>query len=138
MKRTVVLTTVLLIATVNLAVAQEPAIITSDSPGWHKIGEVKASFKTESESIAVIGNNQFKAIKLKVLDASININKVILVYESGETQEFPMGGMLKDGAETGEFKLKNHEGELQKVTFTYKREPNVNENKAQIELYGLK
>lgn len=138
MKRTVVLITILLIATINFAIAQEPAIIISDSPGWHKIGEVKASFRTESESIAVIGNSQLKAIKLKVTDASININKVILIYESGETQEFPMGGMLKDGAETGEFKLKNQEGGLQKITFTYKREPNVNENKAHVELYGLK
>ena len=56
------------------AFAQEPAIIASDKPGWHKIGEVKANFKTESESIAPMGKDKFKAVRLKVTDAPIEIS----------------------------------------------------------------
>lgn len=138
MKKAAVIIAVLVLAIVNFTFAQEPAIITSDKPGWHKIGEVKASFKTESESISVFGKDQFKSIKLKVTDAPINIDKVIIMYESGEVQEIPVTGILKTGAETGEFRLKNPADELQKVTFTYKSEPNVDENKAHVELYGLK
>ncbi|MBA4053609.1 MAG: hypothetical protein C0490_02755 [Marivirga sp.] len=138
MKKAAVIIVVLLAAIVNFTFAQEPAIVTSDKPGWHKIGEVKASFKTESESISVFGKDQFKSIKLKVTDAAININKIIVMYESGDTQEIPISGTLKAGAETGEFRLKNPADELQKITFTYKSEPNVDENKAHVELYGLK
>jgi hypothetical protein len=37
----------------SVTFAQEPAVVISDKPGWHKIGEVKADFKIKSESIAV-------------------------------------------------------------------------------------
>ena len=33
---------------INTAFAQEPSIMLSDKPGWHKIGEVKADFKMEN------------------------------------------------------------------------------------------
>lgn len=61
----------------NMAFAQDPGIVTSSKPGWHKIGEVKADFKKENESIVVMGADQFKSIKLKVTDAPISINKVL-------------------------------------------------------------
>jgi hypothetical protein len=137
MKKIIAIITVSLIAIINFTFAQEPEIITSNKAGWYKIGEVTASFKTESESISVFGKELFKSIKLKVTDASISIDKVIIIFESGEIQEIPLKGTLKAGAETGEFKLKNPADELQKITFTYKSEPNVDENKVHIELYGL-
>ena len=138
MKKTALVVLVLLVAFVNYTFAQEPAIVTSDKAGWHKIGEVKASFKMDSESIAIFGKDQFKSIKLKVTDATMNIEKVTVFYESGATQEIPVSGILKAGAETGVYALENPTQELKKVTFTYKSEPNAKEEKAHVELYGLK
>ena len=138
MKKTVVIVFALLMAVVTYTFAQEPAIVTSDKPGWHKIGEVKADFKMDTESIAVLGKDQFKAIKLKVTDATMNINKVTIFYESGTTQESPVNGVLKAGVETGEYKLQNPTEEIKKVSFTYKSEPNAQDEKAHVELYGLK
>jgi len=138
MKKTAVMVFALMLAMVTYTFAQEPAIITSDKPGWHKIGEVKADFKMDSESIAVLGKDQFKAIKMKVTDATINIAKVTIFYESGSTQEIPVSGVLKAGAETGEYKLQNPTEEIKKVTFTYKSQPNSKDEKAHVELYGLK
>ena len=123
---------------VRVTRAQEPALVTSDKPGWHKIGEVKASFKLESESIAVFGKDEFKSIKLKVTDAPISIEKVTVFFESGDTQEIPISGTLKPGSETGVYKLNNPTEEIKKVTFTYKSEPNAKQDKAHVELYGLK
>ena len=54
---------------INTAFAQEPSIMLSDKPGWHKIGEVKADFKMENQSISVLGKDKFKSILLKVTDA---------------------------------------------------------------------
>jgi hypothetical protein len=138
MKKTAVMVFALMLAMVTYTFAQEPAIITSDKPGWHKIGEVKADFKMDSESIAVLGKDQFKAIKMKVTDATINIAKVTVFYESGSTQEIPVNGVLKAGVETGEYKLQNPTEEIKKVTFTYKSQPNAKDEKAHVELYGLK
>lgn len=138
MKKSAFILLVLLAAIVNVSFAQEPAIVASDKPGWHKIGEVKASFKMESESIAIFGKDEFKSIKLKVTDAPINIDKVTVFYESGDTQDIPVSGSLKAGSETGVFKLNNPTAELQKVVFTYKSAPNAKDEKAHVELYGLK
>jgi hypothetical protein len=128
---------VLFVACVNTAFSQDPAVVTSDKPGWHKIGEVKADFKTESESIIVLGKDEFKSIKLKVTDAPIDINKVTVYYESGETQEIPISGMLAAGNETKVYDLK-YPKDLKKVAFSYRSEPNYRGEKAHVELYGLK
>ena len=138
MKKSIVMLFALLLAVVTYTFAQEPAIVASDKPGWHKIGEVKADFKMDSESIAVLGKDQFKAIKLKVTDAAMNIQKVTVFFESGSTQEIPVNGVLKAGVETGEYKLQSPTEEIKKVTFTYKSEPNASNEKAHVELYGLK
>lgn len=138
MKRTAVVLLVLLVGIASSALAQEPGIVASRKPGWHKIGEVKASFKLESESIGVIGADEFKAIKMKVTDAPINIENVTVYYESGQTQDIPVRGQLQAGAETGTFDLDRPTDELKKISFTYRSEPNFKGEKAHVELYGLK
>lgn len=138
MKKTAVVVLMLLFGVVVSALAQEPNIVASRKPGWHKIGEIKASFTLESESIGVMGADEFKAIKLKVTDAPINITNVTVFYESGETQEIPVKGTLSAGAETAIFDLDRPNDELKKISFTYKSEPNFKGDKAHVELYGLK
>jgi hypothetical protein len=138
MKRTIVVLFVLLGIYVNSAFAQDPGIVLSDKPGWHKIGEVKASFKTETESIAVIGEDEFKSIKLKVTDAPINIDRITVYYESGEVEDVPVSNELQAGAETRVFDLKYPAKDLKKVTFVYKSLPSYRGDNAHVELYGLK
>lgn len=127
-----------LVAYAQAALAQEPAVVVSDKPGWHKIGEVKADFKTESESIAVMGKDEFKSIKLKVTDAPINIDKVVVYYENDHTQELPVVGALSAGNESKVYDLEYPSEEIKKVSFTYRSEPNYKGDKAHVELYGLK
>lgn len=136
MKKVAVILVVLLAASLH-AWAQEPSVMFSDKPGWHKIGEVKADFKLEKESISVLGKDRFKSILLKVTDAPINIQSVQVVYESGQVEDINVKNELKAGAETRVIDLKNA-GEIQKVVFTYKTIPNRQDEKAHVELYGLK
>jgi hypothetical protein len=138
MKKLGVFLVVLLIGFMHSAFAQEPVIVTRDKPGWYKIGEVKADFKMETESIAILGMDKFKSIKLKFTDAPINLKKVIVYYEPGEAQEIPVNGTFQAGAETGVFNLSKPAADLKKVSFTYKSEPNFKGDKAHVELYGLK
>src|SRR3954468_21760273 len=104
MKRSIVTLVLLLqVLIFNQLFAQKPEVAISNKAGWHKIGEVTASFKQEDQSIAVMGKDKFKAIKLKVTDAPINIEKAVVYYESGETQELPVSNMLATGKETRSF-----------------------------------
>jgi len=138
MKKAALVLVVLFAVLINSAFAQEPSIMISKKPGWHKIGEVKADFKMQNESIAVLGADKFKSILLKVTDAPINIERIQVFYESGDLEEFDVKNELKANSETRVIDLKNANKELKKVTFTYKTIPNQEEEKAHVELYGLK
>lgn len=120
------------------AQAQKPAVVADNEPGWKHIGQVTASFKTTSESIIVLGADEFQAIKLKVLEAPIQIDRVQVFYESGQMEELDVKSQLKEGAETRVINLSNPKRDIKKVAFTYKTLPNSSGDKADVELYGLK
>lgn len=136
--KTLIAAVLAFVAVANAAFAQEPAVVTSSKTGWHKIGETKADFKTESEGILVMGNDTFKTIKLKVTDAPVHISKVIIYYENKQTQEVPIDGVLNAGTESKMIKLEYPSVEIQKVVFTYKSEPSYQGDRAHVELHGLK
>jgi hypothetical protein len=118
--------------------AQKPAVVISNEPGWHKIGEISADFKMDTESISVHGADEFSAIKLKVTDAPLNIERLQVFYESGDMEEINVRSQINENAETAVINLKHPDRDIQKVTFTYKTLPNSTEEKADVELYGLK
>ena len=118
--------------------SQKPEVMISDKAGWHKIGSVTASFKMEKEEILVLGADKFKAIRLKVIEAPMHIAKLEVYFESGEKEVLSLGSDLKAGEETRVIDLKSKDEALKKVVFVYKTEPNVNDEKATVELYGLK
>jgi hypothetical protein len=138
MKRAVLVVMVLCGLLVNLAFAQKPAVVVSKDPGWHKIGEVTASFKMENESISVLGADEFAAIKLRVTDAPINISRVQVFYEDGQMEDIDVKNDLSAGSETRILDLAGSNRELSKVVFTYKTMPNRADDKAHVELYGYK
>lgn len=138
MKKSVVFLIIVLSGLMNRAFAQEPVIVTRDKPGWYKIGEVKASFKTETESITILGKDKFKSIKFKFTDAPITVDKITVFYEPGDTQDIPVNGTFQAGAETGVFELTHPQTDLKNVTFTYKSAPSFEGDRAHVELYGLK
>lgn len=138
MKKITLIFSMLMLALSNFSFAQDPGIVISNKPGWHKIGDVKANFTLEKETIAVLGADKFKSIKLKVVDAPINIDQLQVFYESGESEEINVRNELKAGAETRIIDLKYPAKELKKVVFVYKTVPNSADEKAQVELYGLK
>lgn len=137
MKKAIVILFVAFMTQINFLKAQAPGIVLSNKPGWHKIGDVTANFKLENESIIIMGADKFKAIKLKVTDAPINIQSLEVYYESGEVETIPVKSELKAGTETRIIDLKSTLS-LKKVVFTYKTLPNSKEEKAHVELYGLK
>ena len=138
MKKLHLIFTVLFATLFSSVFAQEPSVMLSDKPGWHKIGEVKADFEMENQSISVLGEDKFQSIFLKVTDAPINIEGIQVFNESGGMEEYDVKNELKPGSETRKIDLKGGAQEIKKITFTYKTLANQNDKKAQVELYGLK
>jgi hypothetical protein len=137
MKRAFVVMVLLGLLTTNL-LAQKPAVVISNEPGWHKIGEITASFNSQTEAISVLGADAFKAIKLRVTDAPIHISSMKVYFENGEMQDVSVASELNAGAETRIIDLKSSDLEIQKVVFTYNSLPSYKGDKAHVELYGLK
>jgi hypothetical protein len=122
---------------VDTAYAQKPGVVLTDEPGWQKIGETVASFKSQDESIAVIGADEFSAIKIKVKDAPLQIDRLQVFYESGDMEEINVKQRIQAGEESDVFRLENPDRDIQKVAFTYNTVPNSDGEKADVELYGL-
>jgi hypothetical protein len=118
--------------------AQKPAVISSNDEGWQHIGQVTASFKTQNESIAVLGADEFSAIKLKVSEAPLHIERLQVFYESGDMEEIDVRSDISPGNESRVIKLEHPDRDINKVAFTYKTSANARGEKADIALYGLK
>ena len=119
--------------------AQQPAVIVSDKAGWHKIGETTADFKKETDEIVVVGADRFSSLKLKVTDMPIDLIAMDVYFEGGEKQSERIGMQIKSPGETRMIDLnKGKERDLKKVVFTYKTMPNQKNDKAHVELWGLK
>jgi len=126
------------VLSLNVIQAQQPAVMTSTKPGWHKIGETTASMKSEKDEIMVIGADKFKSIKLKVTDASVHIASLVVYYDGGDAENINIASDLKAGQESRVIDLKGGTREIKRVGFVYKSVPNSNNEKAHIELYGMK
>jgi hypothetical protein len=117
--------------------AQKPAVVVSDKAGWHKIGEVTASFKAEKDELVVMGADKFKAIKLFVKDAPMNISDLEIYYEDGSKETVALTNEFKAGGESRVIDIKAAVS-IKKVIFSYKSIANSKDEKATVELYGMK
>lgn len=118
--------------------AQKPAVVSSNEKGWQHIGQTTASFKSQNESIEVLGADEFSAIKLKVMEAPLHIERLQVFYESGDMEEIKVADEIDVDSETRVIKLKHPDRDINKVAFTYKTESNADGEKADVALYGLK
>ncbi len=139
MKRTVVMFLMTLaVMCYTKMYAQKPAVVSSNEPGWQHIGQTSASFKMQNESIEVLGADEFTAIKLKVTEAPLHIERLQVFYESGDMEEIDVRSELSPNAETRVITLKHPDRDINKVAFTYKTATNSKGEKADVALYGLK
>ena len=119
--------------------AQKPAIVNGDEKGWYHIGKVTANFKSERESIVVMGKDEFDMVKLQeVEEAPLKIDRLQVFFEGGKVQEIDVKQPLKAGDETKQFNLNAENKEIDKVVFYYQTVGNLEGEKASVELYGYK
>ena len=137
--KTMIMMLLAVAGSIGIASAQSPAVMVSDAAGWHKIAERTVNFKTDKDEIAVMGSDRFSTIKFKVKEAAIELVSLEITYESGDKQEVKINQALKAPEESRVIDLKGgSERSIKKITFVYKTLPNSKDEKASVEIWGLK
>jgi hypothetical protein len=107
---------------VSKVYAQKPSAVVSDKPGWHKMAETVADFSKDKDEILVVGRDTYKALKLKVTDAPIHIDKMTVVYgmDMGQEEVADVAGDIMANGESKVINLKNGANKnIQKVVYVY-------------------
>lgn len=101
-----------------------PSIIQAQSkkvtkPEWRKIGETSIDFKKDSGEILVTDTRLFGAVKIKVIDAPVNLEAFDVYFESGEMQSIEIHQLIKSNSETNAVNVSGKKA-IKKVDFRYK------------------
>lgn len=119
--------------------AQKPAVVASDKTGWHKIGETTVDFARDHDEVAVLMADRFAALKFKVTDAPIDLHDLDVYFEDGSMKTVGVGFTLKAAGESSRvIDLPGSEKNLKKIVFRYKTVPNSKNQKAHVEIWGMK
>ncbi|MEO8086456.1 MAG: hypothetical protein ABI763_06535 [Bacteroidota bacterium] len=118
--------------------AQQPAIMVSPAAGWHKIATTTADFKKERDEVSVLGADQFSAIRFKVTDAPLDLQDLEIWFENGTKQDVQVRTPLQVGMESRIINIQGGAQDIDKIVFVYKTLPNRKDDKAEVEIYGLK
>jgi hypothetical protein len=139
MKKTLIIMLLAIAGSFGIVSAQTPAVMISDAAGWHKIGERTVAFKTDRDEIAVIGSDRFSTLKFKVTEAAIDLISIEIAFESGDNQNVTINQQVKAPGESRTIDLKGgSERSIKKIVFIYKTLPNSKDEKARVEIWGLK
>lgn len=122
----------------NTISAQQPSVVVSDKTGWQKIAETTVSFKKESDEVVIMGADKFAAIKIKIKDAPIDLVNLDIYFEDGKKQHVNIAMPIKVEGESRVIDIDGGEKDLKKIAFVYKTLPNRDDEKAKVEIWGLK
>ena len=138
MKKSIMMILLIIAGSYGITNAQQPAVIVSDTKGWHKIGETVVNFQKDRDEIILVGANRFASIKFKVEDAPIDLQSLEVYYDSGDRQDIKINATVKAPGTSRVIDLNGGERDVKKIVFVYKTLPNHKDVKAHIEIWGLK
>lgn len=118
--------------------AQQPAIMVSGKPGWHKIASTTVDFKKDRDEVKVLGADRFTSLKFTVTDAPVDIQSIEVLFHDGTKQNIRVDSKVEKGKESRMVDLPGAQKEIDKIMFVYKTLPNRNDERASIDIYGLK
>jgi hypothetical protein len=123
---------------IGLVSAQQPAVMVSTSPGWHKIATTTVDLTKERDEISVLGADHFSAIKLMVSGAPIDLQSLEIWYENGMKQDVAMRTPVEIGKESQVINVEGGDRDIDKIVLVYKTMPNRTDEKAEVTIFGMK
>jgi hypothetical protein len=117
-----------------------------DQAGWVKIGEKTVDldqdkgifdWNTDREK-TINANEKYSAIKFRTKDSNVNLTNVEVQYENGRKQDLTVNSPVMVGSDSKPLTLDQSQ-KLDKVTFGFAKGATAGEeDKAKVELWGLK
>ncbi len=108
-----------------------------DSDRWVIIGQKEANFGTDIDILRVNGNDIFKAVKLKVVDAGLDMRDFNIVFENGERMNVPIQKNFTQGEESRVIDLPGKRRRIERFEFIYDTK-GVLRGKANVIVFGRK
>ena len=105
---------------------------------WQFMGDRVISFTTDKDLINVTGNDLFRKLKFKILDAPVFMLAMKVMFENGETQDIQLGFKIKEGYESRVIDLVGDVRRINVVYFNYKTAKQGYKGKAKLILFGQK
>jgi len=105
---------------------------------WDKIGTETVDYTIDHDVVSLNKSQQtYTALKIKVLNGTLNVHKATVHFVNGEKQDFELPEVLTEGNDGKLIDLVGNKRLIEKVTFWYDTE-NKNNEKAMVEVWARK
>ncbi|MES1197668.1 MAG: hypothetical protein ABUL41_00130 [Chitinophagaceae bacterium] len=108
----------------------------ASAQAWEKLGQRKVNFRSDRDEISGRWDGWFKAIQIKVREGTINMQKMVVHYRNGQTEDIPLKNNFSDGGESRIIDLPGKSRLIDKVVFWYESTSSSDGNKPIVELWG--
>jgi len=107
-------------------------------PGWEYLGDAHVDGSQDHDKIKVTASKgEFKAIRLKVEDAAIEFDHVLVHYGNGTAVPIQIRSKINAGGQTRVIDLPGNERIIESVEIWYARGNPNNPQKPHLVLWGL-
>ena len=110
------------------------------APGqWRVVGQLEAGFKADHAELIVKGPfDDFRRIKFAVTGADLNIQRLVITYESGVPDEIAVRQSIPQGGESRQIDLKGAgTRRIRKIAFWYDTK-GILKGRAKVTVFGMK
>jgi hypothetical protein len=117
-----------------------------DSDAWEKIGEKTVNLSEDrgifdfdkDREKSINANEKYSAIRFKAEDAKVNLTDIEVEYDDGKKQNLTLDSPIKADSESKVVRLESTDKKVEKIIFSYQKDESAREDKAKVELWGLK
>ncbi|MBK9109226.1 MAG: hypothetical protein IPM92_12895 [Saprospiraceae bacterium] len=105
-------------------------------PRWELLGTRNVNFANDRDEIEVTAaEGMFTALKIKVLRSTMDMNKMVVHFGDGSTENIELKNMFRAGEESRVIDLPGNKRFIKKVVFWYDTK-NYKKRRAVVELWG--
>lgn len=103
---------------------------------WEKLGERKVNRIADRDTIIVgRGKGGFRQVRLHVLDNSIHVERVTVIYGNGAPDDLPVRALIPAGGKTRVIDLRGGRREIRKIEMIFQSIRN-GQGRATVEVWG--
>jgi hypothetical protein len=123
---------------IAILVAVSTVVIAQPGPGWAYLGDAHVDGTQDHDKVKVgSSKGEFRAIRLKVEDAAIEFDRVVVHYGNGSSAPIQIRSKITAGGQTRVIDLPGNKRIVDEVEFWYARGNPSNPQKPHVVLWGL-